>query len=104
MPNDRSLKGEVDSYHAAMRQLIFEDKRSYAPNATTRTDYPTLELLGDPDYSAENHEIFLESEGPEGGQYVLVLEMSNKRAFHAYGTYETQQARGVVKDIEFPGV
>ena len=104
MPNDRSSKEEVDSYHAAMERLVAGNTRSYAPNATSRTDYPTLEVQGNPGYSAEKHEIFFESEGPEGGEYVLVLDLSEKRAFHAHGSYESQQARGVVKDIEFPGV
>ncbi len=85
-----------------MERLVCGDHGRYEPNATTRKDYPTLTVQGGPSYSADNHEIYLASSGPEGGPYTLVFELSEKQVKHAYGTYEEQQAAGLVKDIRFP--
>lgn len=84
-----------------MEQLVIGVGRRYAPNATTRDDYPTLTVVGEPGYSANRHEIYLSSQGPEGGPYTLVFELSEKQMKHAYGTYEEQQAAGLVEDIRF---
>jgi hypothetical protein len=97
------MKGPEASYHQAMEKLVFGNSRQYAPNATTRTDYPILTVQDDPSYCAANHEIYVESSGPEGGPYTLVFELSKKQIKHAYGTYEEQKASGRVNDIEFPG-
>lgn len=92
-----------ESYHRAMERLVIGTHRYYAPKATSRPDYPTLTVEGEPGYSAENHEIYLESIGPRGGgPYSLVFELSEKRLKHAYGPYDEQQAAGVVNDIKFP--
>jgi hypothetical protein len=96
------MKGSEVSYHQAMEKLVFGDGKQYAPNATTRTDYPTLTMCGGPSYRAEHNEIYIESRGPEGGSYTLVFELSEKQLKHAHGTYEDQQASGRVKDIKFP--
>jgi hypothetical protein len=86
-----------------MERLVTGTHRYYAPNATTRTDYPTLSVQREPAYSAEKHEIYLESLGPAGGgPYTLVFELSEKRLKHAHGDYEHQQAAGLVNDITFP--
>jgi len=62
-----------------------------------------MTVEGEPSYSAENHEIYLESTGPAGGgPYSLIFKLSDKRVTHAYGPYEDQQAPSHVKDIRFP--
>lgn len=97
------MSGPEESYHRAMERLVIGTHRYYAPNATTRTDYPTMTVQGEPGYSAENHELYLESIGPRGGgPYSLVFELSEKQLKHAHGPYEQQQAAGVVNDIRFP--
>lgn len=97
------MKGKEKSYHQAMEKLIFGEARQYEPNAPSRQDYPTMTVQGEPSYSAENHEIYLESIGPGGGgPYSLVFKLSDKRVQHAYGPYEDQQAASNVKDIRFP--
>lgn len=97
------MSNSEESYHKAMERLVIETHRYYAPNATTRTDYPTMTVQGEAGYSAENHEIYLESIGPSGGgPYSLVFELSEKQLKHAHGAYDHQQAAGVVNDIRFP--
>lgn len=79
------------------------DHQYYAPNATTRRDYPTMTVQGKPGYSAETHEIYLESVGPtRGGPYPLVFDLSEKQLQHAHGSYEQQRAAEVVNEIGFP--
>jgi len=96
------MKGPEESYHQAMEKLVIGDAKKYEPNATSRPDYPTLTVQGSPSYSPENHEIYLESIGPNGGgPYSIVFKLSEKRIKHAYGTYENQQAPGHIKDINF---
>lgn len=97
------MKGQEESYHRAMEQLVCGDKRQYEPNAPSRQDYPTLTVDGEPSYSADNHEIYLEATGPAGGgPYSLIFKLADKRVMHAYGSYEDQQAPSYVNDIQFP--
>lgn len=97
------MSSPEESYHRAIETLVIGQHQYYAPNATTRTDYPTMTVQGETGYSAENHEIYLESIGPGGGgPYSLVFELSEKQLKHAHGAYEHQQAAGVVDDIRFP--
>lgn len=97
------MKGTKESYHQAMEKLVFGDNRRYEPYASSRKDYPTMTMQGEPSYSAANHEIYLESLGPAGGgPYSLVFKLSDKRVQHAYGPYSDQQAASDVEDIKFP--
>ena len=97
------MSSPEESYHQAMERLVIEGHQYYEPNATTRRDYPTMTVQGKPEYSPENHEIYLESLGPAGGgPYSLVFELSEKRLKHAHGDYTNQQAAGTVNDIRFP--
>lgn len=99
------MSSPEEAYHRAMETLVIEGHQYYAPNATTRRDYPTMTVQGKPAYSAENHEIYLESVGPDGGgPYSLVFVLSEKNLKHAHGEYENQQAPGTVNDITFPRV
>lgn len=97
------MKGKEKSYHQAMAKLVFGEQREYEPYASSRQDYPTMTVTGGPSYSAKNHEIYLESEGPSGGgPYSLVFQLTDKRVVHAYGPHDDQQAPSDVEDIKFP--
>jgi hypothetical protein len=86
-----------------MERLICGGGKHYAPKATTRDDYPTLTVQGEPSYSPDQYALYIESIGPAGGgPYTLVFELSQRRLKHAHGSYENQQAPGEVVDIKFP--
>jgi hypothetical protein len=100
MRDTNGATGVDECYSLAVEELLCGDATKYRLEAKQKTDGLELELASGPSYDRESNEVHFDALGTRGGEYTLVLRLSDRRAIHTHGSYDDQGRPSDIYEIE----